>query len=361
MSEKIVISKSELSDPRVDDMVMMERAARRPVSAAERAPVETGLLLNPIFYTAVAGMIGALVAWAIIEPLIDKTGARGRGESGVGLILLLPLASAFVGMGTGLIEGVMSRNFIKAFRCGGIGLGVGVLWGAVGMFIAGFIYQFLQAIGWSMFGGSWRPDPDNPMNIPSGLLFMQIVARSLAWTVVAAGMGVGRGVAEWSKKLILNGVVGGLIGGFIGGLLFDPIGLALKSIMPHTGAPSRAIGLACIGMMVGVFIGLVENLSKDAWFIMKTGPLRGKQFVIYNNPMVIGSSPKCDIYIFKDAAIEPKHAEVYQVGSKFEIRDCRSAQGVYVDNKKVDRKTLEKGDIVVIGESVLEFDQRDRG
>ena len=74
--------------------------------------------------------------------------------------------------------------------------------------------------------------------------------------------------------------------------------------------------------------------------------------------MVIGSSPTCDIYLFKDPAVEPRHAEVKQLGSKFEVHDLKSSQGVFVNGTRVESKILEKGDIVVIGESILEFDQK---
>jgi hypothetical protein len=354
--EKLVITKSELKSQHIDEIVMMEQAAKRPLSPTERAPVETNLLFNPMVYTAVAGFLGALAAWLLLEPMITKTVGK---ESGIGLSLMLPVCSMMIGLSVGLIEGLMSRNFFKSFRCGLIGAGVGLAWGVVGIIIAGISFNLLLMVGVMIF-----PPPAEMTGRPTGgLLFMFITARAVAWTIVAGGMGLGQGTALASKKLLLNGIVGGLMGGFLGGLLFDPIGYLNEAIFPgsiYIGSISRLIGISVIGSFVGFFLGLVESLSKEAWFIMKTGPLRGKQFVIYNNPMVIGSSPKCDIYIFKDPAIEPRHAEVFQVGSKFEIRDCNSPQGIFVNNARVKTKMLEKGDLVVIGESVLEFDSREK-
>ena len=62
--------------------------------------------------------------------------------------------------------------------------------------------------------------------------------------------------------------------------------------------------------MSGLFVGLVESLTKDAWLLMIVGPLKGKQFIVYKNPTRIGSSPKCEIYLFKDPAIDPFHATI---------------------------------------------------
>jgi len=357
--EPIVIQKRDLRDPHIEEMLQMEQAARRPLSPTERAPVETSVLLNPIFYTAMAGLVGAILSWAIIEPLISKT---AKDESGMGLILLIPVAASMIGGFVGLIEGVMSRNLPKALRCGGIGFGLGLAWGIAGMFLGGIVIQMIWSVGADLFIKRGPTPGDDPLSfLTPGMTFMIISGRAIAWTIVGAGMGIGQGTALGSKKLILNGLVGGLLGGFLGGLVFDPIGLVLhKAGVTSSGAVSRLIGLSIIGAMVGVFIGLVENLTKDAWLIMKSGALRGKQFVIYHNPTVIGSSPKCDIYIFKDPAVEPKHAEIRQIGGKFEVVDNKSPQGVFVNSQRVSKKILEKGDVIVIGESLLEFQQKER-
>jgi hypothetical protein len=295
----IVITKSELRNPQVEDMLMAQQAAKRQLSPAERAPVETSFWMNPVFYTAAAGLTGAFLAWASIEPF--ATDSTSREERGVVLLVMLVAVPAMI-------------------------------------------------------------DPANPLGfLTPGIVFILISSRAIAWTIVGAGMGVGPGVALKSKKLLLNGLVGGLLGGFLGGLLFDPIGFSLTKLgFEDSGGASRMIGFCTIGMMVGVFIGLIENLTKDAWLIMKTGPLRGKQFVVYHNPTIIGSSPKCDVYIFKDPAVEPHHAELRQLGSKFEILDKGSPQGVFVNSQRVTKKILEKGDIIIIGESLLEFQQKDR-
>lgn len=361
--ETIVITKRDLRDPKVEDMLMAHQAARRQLTPAERAPVETAFWLNPVFYTAAAGLAGAFLAWALFEPFITSPGSSE--ERGSGILMMLVAVPAMIGLFVGLIEGIMSRNFLKAMRCGGIGVGIGLVWGIVGTMIGGFAMNLVKAFGLPFFLRnipSEQPNPADPLAfLTPGILFVLISARAMAWTIVGAGMGVGPGIALKSKKLLLNGMVGGLLGGFLGGLLFDPIGFSLTKLgFADSGGTSRMIGFCIIGLMVGVFTGLVENLTKDAWLIMKTGPLRGKQFVIYHNPTIIGSSPKCDVYIFKDPAVEPHHAEIKQVGSKFEVIDKNSPQGVFVNSQRVARKVLEKGDVIIIGESLLEFQQKER-
>ncbi len=357
----IVITKTELRNPQIEDMLMAQQAAKRQLSPAERAPVETSIWMNPVFYTAAAGLTGAFLAWAGVEPFVTVAGENE--ERGVVLLVMLVAVPSMIGLFVGLIEGIMSRNFSKAMRCGGIGVGIGFIWGIGGTMLGGFVMNLVKAVGLPFFmSEAPKIDPADPLAfLTPGILFILISSRAIAWTIVGAGMGVGPGVALKSKKLLLNGIVGGLLGGFLGGLLFDPIGFSLTKLgFEDSGGASRMIGFCTIGMMVGVFIGLIENLTKDAWLIMKTGPLRGKQFVVYHNPTIIGSSPKCDVYIFKDPAVEPHHAELRQLGSKFEIVDKGSPQGVFVNSQRVNKKILEKGDIIIIGESLLEFQQKDR-
>ena len=83
--------------------------------------------------------------------------------------------------------------------------------------------------------------------------------------------------------------------------------------------------------MVGLFVGMVEQWTKSAWLLMKAGPLAGKQFVVFRNPTVLGSAPKADIYLFKDEAIEPRHALIHDRGGRFEIEDMNTADGTYVN------------------------------
>jgi len=93
---------------------------------------------------------------------------------------------------------------------------------------------------------------------------------------------------------------------------------------------------------------------------MKTGPLAGKQFILHKTPSVLGSSPKADIYLFKDAAIQPRHALIHNRGGRFEIEDCESADGTYVNGHPVQKRILQSGDQIVLGKTLLQFELRER-
>ena len=111
--------------------------------------------------------------------------------------------------------------------------------------------------------------------------------------------------------------------------------------------------------MVGLFVGLVEQWTKTAWVLMKTGPLAGKQFILFRDTTVLGSSPKADVYLFKDDAIEPRHALITNRSGRFEIEDCNTRDGTYVNGIHISRTVLADGDQIVLSKTVLEFSMKE--
>ena len=151
-----------------------------------------------------------------------------------------------------------------------------------------------------------------------------------------------------------------MIGGAIGGMLFDPINYFVSGGTFDNGVSiSRAIGFCVLGASTGLMIGMVETLSKEAWLIMTVGFLKGKQFIIYKNPTVIGSSPKCEIYLFKDPDIEPTHARINKLRDGYEIEDMNSARsGTWINGIKINRQRLNNGDRFRSVRRLLHFPKR---
>jgi hypothetical protein len=305
-----------------------------------------------VSYYSAAGLLGAWAAWALIEPFFsDST------EHGVGFLsdyILFGLTAGLLGMALGIVHGVTNRNLSKTFLCGTIGIGVGLGASVITTFLAEMLFGLFVSIAAGLTGASaMRPRPGE-FPFRGMAFFILMCGRGIAWSVVSSGAGLGLGVALKSKKLILNGLVGGLVGGMLGGLLFDPIS---RFITAGSGEAdlSRGVGIGSIGLLVGLFTGLFENISKEAWLLMLKGPLTGKQFNIFKSPMVIGSSPKADVYLFKDPDIEPKHATVTKTGTKYTLRDEKSAAGVYVNGRRADACLLQNGDTITVGSVVLRY------
>jgi hypothetical protein len=302
------------------------------------------------FYLALCSMIGALVGWAPVEPFFSDNSLH---ELEIADVLMFPIVTASIGLFLGAAEGLFCRNPGRAAKCGAVGLGIGILGGLVAWLPSEMIYGIGVQMA-AQLSGDMGPD-----DMPTGLgLFALMVGRAAAWSLAAIPAGMGQGVALRERKVILNGIVGAMLGGLVGGLLFDPIYLLLPKIGDEA-ILSRAVGFAVIGGFVGLFVGLVEGWTKTAWLLMQKGPLAGKQFILYKDTTVLGSSPKADVYLFKDGAIEPRHALITNRAGRFEIEDSGTPDGTYVNGIPITQARLNDGDQIVLGSTVLEFSMKE--
>jgi hypothetical protein len=190
-------------------------------------------------------------------------------------------------------------------------------------------------------------------------LLALIAGRSVAWACIAAALGVGMNLVRSTKVQLRNSVVGGALGGALGGMFFDPIDRFFSDESHFTGeGASRLVGLLAVGVCVGLFVALAEQLAREAWVRVRTGPLAGKSFVLYRTPTIVGSAPAAEIYLFKDAEIVPRHAAIHRVGNRYEIEDLGGRAGVKVGGRAVRRHRLASGEQIVLGATVLEFEER---
>lgn len=351
--EPITLTNDDLYSPRVDGYLEAQSVLTRQMPQAEPQPALLRVLYSSCFYLAMAGMVGALGAWAIIEPYFAQAEASGNEGDTIAEYLLFPSVMGGVGFLLGAVEGAVCRNLMRAVISSLVGLGIGFVVGAVAIVAAGAVFLMMVAMAVTV------GPPRAGELVPSGFGFVILMmGRGAAWSIAAIAAGLGQGIALRDRKVVINGVVGGVLGGLLGGMLFDPIYVLLGA---SDGATlSRGVGFAVIGLMVGLFIGLVEHWTKTAWLLMRAGPLAGKQFILFRTTTVIGSSPKCDVYLFKDAAIEPRHALIHDRGGRYEIEDTGSADGTYVNGRPIRKQMLCAGDQIVIGKTLLEFALKDK-
>jgi hypothetical protein len=281
------------------------------------------------------------------------TGFEAEEGSAVLQWFFFPLVATLIALALLIAEGVSSRNWsrmIERTLLGGLLAGI---FTTVAQFIpVGFPILFIGSRVTQ--DGSWTTIQD----IPAGTLITWIAFRSAAWAAIGAAMGVGMNLVRTTKAQLRNSVLGGTLGGAIGGLLFDPIDRFARDSMFYDAGFSRLVGLIAVAASVGIFVALVERLAREAWIRVRTGPLAGKSFVLYKTPTIMGSSPQCDIYLFKDAEIDGTHAQIHRVGTAFELEDMGSRMGTKVGATAIRRRRLASGDQIVMGATVVEFEER---
>lgn len=265
-------------------------------------------------------------------------------------LLMFPLVAGFIGLFIGAADGIVCRLARRALLCGAIGLFVGFVGGFIFSLVAGIVYTPLSQLALKV--------SDTGSGLSAMGFAIQVIGRSLAWCLAGAAMGLGQGIALRSKRLLLYGLIGGLVGGLLGGLFFDPIDMILLGPDKPSAAWSRLIGFAVIGLSVGVMIGVVELLARDAWLRMTQGPLTGKEFLIFKDVMNVGSSPRSDIYLFNDPQVAEQHAIIRAIGDECEVEARHSSSPVLLNNRSITRARLRHGDSVTIGRTSFVFQQR---
>ena len=341
------IDNDDLHSRNVEEYLEIQQSMRRDLGELNPQPLVVRVIYSSWFYLSTASGLGAICGWMLLEPFFDDN--LPEDEFDAAALLLFPTVAGAIGLFLGAAEGIMCRNPVRAMISGMIGLGVGFGGGFIALFVAGIIFSISGSIAVQFW------DDPQPDAMPTGLaLLILMMGRSAAWAVASIPAGLGQGIALRQKKVAINGVVGGILGGLIGGLLFDPISLVFTTADGEASL-SRAVGFTFIGLLVGLFVGLVEGWTKTAWLLMQKGSLAGKQFVLYKDTTILGSSPKAELYLFKDSAIEPRHAVIHNRGGRFEIEDCNTTDGTYVNGSPVERRLLQSGDKIALGKTVLEF------
>jgi hypothetical protein len=306
-------------------------------AAAEAPAVEEGksnILLQGWFYLGTAGLLGALVGWGFAEPFfVDRSGSGSRVLN----VLLIPSVVAFMCVGLGTAESLVERSPVKALHRGWQALLMGAFGGFILDMFAELFFNIAQAVVYEL-------------GVRTTLNPAFWIARGLAWMVFGVAGGIIYGAVDRSSKKMRYGILGGVIGAGLGGMVFDPI-----AMVTHHGAPSRAIGFALFGLATGVAMGIVESALKDRWLYVASGPLAGKQFILYKPVTVIGSSQGSDIYLFKDNTIHPQHASIELRGAQTFLN---AVGPVFVSGQPARRRSLDSGDLIQIGRYAFHFRER---
>ncbi len=319
-----------------------------------------------IFVGLVAGLIGGFLGWALQEWRVDYSGieqlkAQGdiKGSDALSMDSYRAVTlyvCGLIGLFLGGVDGVVESNSRKLWQ--------GMLVGALGGIAVGSIGYYFGNIVFNVLGGT-----NERIDTSLFAYIHQVVARTLGWTGLGIGVGVGASLWTRSPKRILNGAIGGLIGGFIGGFAFDILGSATHPIQQTLGAakvydaggPSRALGFTAIGAATGFFIGLVDELLKEAWVKVLAGKNEGKDFILSKPMNILGRDERSDVPLYGDASVGAQHAAIRADGKRHVLLDAGTPTGTLVNGQAVAAGTellLRDGDMIQIGAHRILFREK---
>lgn len=295
-----------------------------------------------LFFMAIAGLAGGAIGWIPVELAASGhslTQVQSIWSQIAGLVSMALMWAMIGGLilasesQTIAITPRTTRDFLRGFIvCFAVGLPA--------VYYANVVFtDILIAGGW----GVNRP----------GAFGWLMLARTVGWALTGLMLGVAVGLAGLSLRNVVKGAVGGWVGGFAGGLLFDPINLGGGG-----GTSSRLIGLCVLGLAIGLAIGLVQELTKNAWLAVDAGRLSGRQFRLERPTITLGRAEENAVGLFGDPRVQARHAVMTRQGDHWEIKNLAVQAGTTVNGKLIESASLADGDSIKIGDYVLSFHLR---
>ncbi len=287
-----------------------------------------------IYYCAICGGWAAFLAWGVAQ----GAGFRSIANLYLRATLIAGTLGLFVAAAVGAVDAWLnaggSQRYVRVSTC----LGVGLLGGMLGGFVGEFLHSTLHFpvfIGWMLTG-----------------------------ICVGASIGVYDLLRSWRTggdtraplKKTLNGIYGGLLGGFLGGL---PFGLLMGSTaIPRT---DLALSLVVLGLCIGLLIGLAQVVLKEAWLRVVQGFRPGRELLLVKGETTIGRAESCDLGLFGDNTIERLHARILLQNRRYLLADADTPGGTFLNEERITAPTpLHSGDKIRVGNSVIEFGERQR-
>jgi hypothetical protein len=289
------------------------------------------------------GLVGGALVWAFWQ-VLPETDDTFWSNMNASFTVAVAIALALI-----LVDGALNRSAAKLGRSLLIAVPAAIGAAIVFGLIANQVYSTLVE---STFDALTAQGFD-----PSGPAFWEQfqsrnhLNRGLAWMLLGAAAGVGVGASSKSLRRILITGAGGLVGGFIGGFVFDFFqGEDLAQIS----------GLLITGGVIGFSVSMLEQATKSSWIEITRGGMAGKQFILYQSQVTIGSSPTANVTLIKDPAIAPIAATIRRVGSTVSIIAADRNHPLSVNGVTAFDHVLQEGAVIVLGATELRFREKSR-
>ena len=298
-------------------------------------------------FKALAGLVGGAIGWLPVE-LASHNSHLGEAQT-TGELFAYYISAVFAAGAIGAfitavdtsdvrVTPEAKRRFIRGFV-------ICALLSLLSTYFGNYVFNWVLQAG----GVGFSPNGE----LVSGSIITLVIARLLGWAIDGALVGAGVGLATLTMENVPKGALGGLVGGAVGGIGFDLIGAIVGG-----GLASRFFGEAVTGLAIGLFIGLVQELTKAAWVTVEQGRLRGRQYRIEGARASIGRAEENPVGLFGDPAVQPRHAVIERRGADYVIRNLAVQDGTFVNGKRIESVDLHDGDRINIGGYEMMFHLR---
>lgn len=302
-------------------------------------------LLTRLYWNAVFGALGGLVGWMLFGVFGEKNPSSEIAfgpfsHENVNLLLGGALIGGAIGYFVVGVEAIRDRAFVRFVRLASYGVLLSWFGGAVGMLVGDKVNYWL--IG--MLGNR---------------LWVTLLARGLGWSLLGVAIGMTEGIAARSLGKFSYGALGGALGGFLGGMLFELFHSIARQSLETTYFWS-AMGLVILGACIGSLSALVQNLFQPASVRILRGWQEGREYPLDKAAASLGREEHVDIPLFRDMKVEKRHAFIERQREMFVlVNNGAAAEWTRVNDTPVaDRRILQDGDRIQLGNVVLRFQAR---
>jgi ABC transport system ATP-binding/permease protein len=129
-----------------------------------------------------------------------------------------------------------------------------------------------------------------------------------------------------------------------------------KPLIPNEPVPIHSndiirIGDDTLGNSIGLtFFNPFEMQAPQAGFVMAAPTMMLEQ----SKPLIIGRVPDADIYL-DTTDVSRRHASLMKKGDQYVLEDLESMNGTFVNDERIQSRTLRDGDLIRIGNFLLVF------
>ena len=95
--------------------------------------------------------------------------------------------------------------------------------------------------------------------------------------------------------------------------------------------------------------------AQSAELVVVAGTFKGKKILLGAGTVVIGRSSDCDLVLRAATGVSRRHCKVQYLGNRFVVVDLESRNGTIVNGQSVERKVLESGDRIEVGDETVQF------
>ncbi len=280
------------------------------------------------------GLAGGLAAWPAMELVLAF-------QHQFSSYLLFSVGSgalfgAVYGLFFGLADGVIAANGRRTLSGGAFGALWGLIGGAVGFVLGQWL---LLSLGGYLFRQGVRLD--------SGALPL---TRVLGWALLGVFVGTTEGIRRRSPRKLGIGLISGFVGGALGGVLVEYSGALVSESL------GRPVGLLLFGLLVALAYGLVEKSLAFGILRLLNGIYKGKEFILNQRNMEIGSSRSADVPLFDYRRVMESHARIQASGQDIYLYPVDPGNEVKQNDARLPEEgagPLKYGDVLQVGSAKL--------